>query len=45
MVITKVDDTSAEGTFNFTASSDDSTKKILEVTDGSFRIIFSKKNK
>ena len=45
MVITKVDETSAEGTFNFTASSDDGTKKTLEVTDGSFRILFSKKNK
>ena len=45
MVITKVDDTSAEGTFYFTASSDDGTKKTLEVTDGSFRILFSKKNK
>ena len=43
MVITKVDDTSAEGTFYFTASSDDAAKKTLEVTDGFFRILFPKK--
>ena len=43
MIITKMDETSAEGTFYFTASSDDAAKKTLEVTDGFFRILFSKK--
>lgn len=43
MVITKVDEISAEGTFYFTASGND-TKKTVEVTDGFFRILF-KKNK
>ncbi|MEO7445717.1 MAG: hypothetical protein ABIT96_10110 [Ferruginibacter sp.] len=39
MVITKIDDKSAEGNFYFTASSDNTTKTI-QVTDGFFRIIF-----
>ena len=43
MIITKMDETSAEGTFYFTASSDDAAKKTLEVTDGFFRILFPKK--
>ena len=42
MIITKVDETSAEGTFYFTASNYE-TKKTIEFTDGSFRILFSKK--
>ena len=42
MIITKMDETSAEGTFYFTASSDDAAKKTLEVTDGFFRILFQK---
>ena len=42
MIITKVDEKSAEGTFYFTASST-STTKTIEVTDGSFRILFPKK--
>ena len=42
MIITKVDETSAEGTFYFTASKYE-TKKTFEVTDGSFRILYSKK--
>jgi hypothetical protein len=41
MQITKVDDTSAEGTFFFTASSSRTTKTV-EVTDGSFRILLGK---
>ena len=42
MIITKVDETSAEGTFYFTASNNSNTKTI-EFTDGSFRILFPKK--
>ena len=42
MIITKVDETSAEGTFYFTAS-DISNTKTIEFTDGSFRILFPKK--
>jgi hypothetical protein len=41
MQITKVDETSAEGTFFFTASAS-STTKTVEVTEGSFRILLSK---
>lgn len=39
MVITKVDEKSAEGTFYFTAS-DAGNNKTIEVTDGFFRILF-----
>jgi hypothetical protein len=42
MQITKVDETSAEGTFFFTASAS-STTKTVEVTDGSFRILLGKR--
>ena len=42
MKITKVDEKSAEGTFYFTASGNN-TKKTIEVTDGFFRILFLKK--
>jgi hypothetical protein len=42
MTITKVDKTSAEGTFFFTATARD-TKKKIEVTEGSFRILLGKK--
>ena len=41
MIITKVDENSAEGTFYFTASNNSNTKTI-EFTDGSFRILFQK---
>jgi len=41
MQITKVDETSAEGTFFFTASAS-STTKTVEVTEGLFRILLSK---
>ena len=41
MQITKVDATSAEGTFFFTATSSETTKKV-EVTEGSFRILLRK---
>jgi hypothetical protein len=41
MQITKVDDTSAEGTFFFTASTSRSAKTV-EVTEGSFRIVLGK---
>ena len=43
MLITKVDDNMAEGTFFFTASASGSTKTI-EVTDGFFRILFAKRH-
>ncbi|CAN5569771.1 hypothetical protein BH10BAC3_BH10BAC3_16660 [soil metagenome] len=42
MIITKVDENSAEGTFYFTASNSSNTKAI-EFTDGTFRILFPKK--
>ena len=42
MIITKVDEKSAEGTFYFTASNNSNTK-MIEFTDGSFRILFPKK--
>lgn len=42
MTYTKVDDQSAEGTFHFTATSRNSSKKI-EVTNGTFRILFREK--
>lgn len=41
MQVTKVDDTSAEGTFFFTANAS-GTNKTVEVTDGSFRILLGK---
>jgi hypothetical protein len=41
MQITKVDKSSAEGTFFFTATSRETTKKV-EVTEGSFRILLGK---
>ncbi len=41
MIITKVDEKSAEGTFFFTASTS-STTKTIEVTDGFFRIPLDK---
>ena len=42
MIITKVDETLTEGTFYFTASNSTNSKTI-EFTDGTFRILFSKK--
>lgn len=41
MQFTKVDETSAEGTFFFTASTS-STTRTVEVTEGSFRIVLGK---
>lgn len=40
IVITKIDDTSVEGTFSFTGSSSRSEKKVV-VTDGYFRVPLS----
>jgi hypothetical protein len=42
MTITKVDQNSAEGTFSFTATARETTKKV-EVTEGTFRVLFGKK--
>lgn len=39
MVVTKVDDKAAEGTFYFTASGNNTTKTV-NVTEGFFRVIF-----
>lgn len=41
MLITKADEKTAKGIFYFTASS--TTTKTIEVTDGSFCILFPKK--
>lgn len=41
MTYTKVDETSAEGTFHFTATARESSKKI-EVTDGTFRVLLTR---
>jgi hypothetical protein len=42
MTYTKVDENSAEGTFFFTATARETTKKI-QVTEGKFRILLGKK--
>ncbi len=42
MRITKVDETSAEGSFHFTATASGTTSTV-QVTDGSFRILLGRK--